>query len=287
MDQLLHRAKRRQALKVIIISSITVIIVALAGVFGISRMTTHQAGALYHDLDVYHTLKEPNVQVASELLNGNTLVGGAIVTQEYKNLDGYIVKWQRLSSSYTSLRHQLDQTLTATGSIQTADSSQAVNADSGQKVALFYTTTKKLPNEAAALPNGQVGEVAVTFKHPYTYAELRHVLPKNVNLTWGFVFSEATQETGAVARQADPVGIDLSAGLSLKYWQSALREYHPNQAASAKAKALRASKKTLKFAGVMVTGRSEALRQLAHAKGIAGTSVGATTQRVAYIHPKR
>ena len=224
MDKALHRAKRRQLIKTTVISIITAVIVAVLGIWGISRLTMRQSGHLYAELENYHTLKEPNIARASELLNNNTLIGGTIVTQEYKDLDGYIVKWQRLTSGYTSLRHTLDQTLTATGSIINAHgqastgSTQAFNADSGHKVALFYTATHKLPNEAAELPAGEVAEVALTFKRSYTYAELRKLLPQNVNLTWGYVFSEPFSNDAPIPHMADPVGISFDGGISLKYW---------------------------------------------------------------------
>ncbi|WP_461216001.1 sigma factor regulator N-terminal domain-containing protein [Lacticaseibacillus sp. GG6-2] len=297
LDQALRKAKWRQHLMMVLIAVIVLIIGGPLAYSGLNQLCGRQTDALYTALTNYHLVAEPNVTVASEMLANNSSFGGNVVTKEYKEIDGYVVPWGTYTSHYSFQDWEMDESFTQTVSNRLDENTdrQQFQNTTLQKVARFYTHTHDLPNEARSLsrlPN-HVGEIAVTFSRAVTYAELKQWVPKNVNLTWGYVFND----TKRVALEGDnsglvenPIGMDLSydqgPNRQLKDWQTALRGYWGNQTRSAGMKlALKASAKTLRFRGVILTGTTEQLAKVAGAANVAGTSVGVTVARVPYIKP--
>lgn len=301
LDKALRHAKWKQRLMMAVIAAIVVIILVPLGYWGLNKLAGRQSAALFNQLNAYHTVAEPNVNVSSEMLANDTSFGGNVVTKEYKDIDGYPVPWGTYTSHYTNLRWQLDENFYAQ-TVERRDKQfgqQAFQPGTAQKIARFYTGTKGLPNEAktlASLPD-HVGEIAVTFKHGYTYAALKQLLPKSLNLRWAYLFNDTAHVSisGDVPQPRiaeSPIGMALNGDATpqsqAKYWRKALSQYWTgakhNQAYEY---AMKTSAKQLKFKGVILTGTTENLAKVATANYVAGTSVGVTVARVPYITPTR
>lgn len=296
LDQALRKAKWRQRLMMVLIAVIVLLVLAPLGYGAFNQLSSRQTSALYQELADYHNVAEPNVSVASEMLDNNSSLGGNVVTKEYKEIDGYVVPWGTYTSHYSFYRHQMDESFVQTVSnrLDQNTAKQQFQNSTLQKVARFYRTTQNLPNEAKTLdqlPN-HVGEIAVTFKRPMAYGELKQWLPKEVNLTWGYLFND-TNRSGAGDETniaENPIGMDLrydtTPSSQLKTWRQALTRYW-NKAprTSVMTRTLKASARTLQFRGVILTGTTEQLAKVAGASNVAGTSVGVTVARVPYIKP--
>ena len=296
LDQALRKAKWRQRLMMVLIAVIVLLVLAPLGYGAFNQLSSRQTSALYQELADYHNVAEPNVIVASEMLDNNSSLGGNVVTKEYKEIDGYVVPWGTYISHYSFYRHQMDESFVQTVSnrLDQNTAKQQFQNSTLQKVARFYRTTQGLPNEAQTLdqmPN-HVGEIAVTFKRPLTYAELKQWLPKEVNMTWGYLFND-TNRSGAGDETniaENPIGMDLrydnTPSSQLKAWRQALTRYWGQAPrTSTMTHTLKASAKTLQFRGVILTGTTEQLAKVAGASNVAGTSVGVTVARVPYIKP--
>ncbi|WP_125579223.1 sigma factor regulator N-terminal domain-containing protein [Lacticaseibacillus suibinensis] len=296
LDQALRKAKWRQRLMMVLIAVIVLLVLAPLGYGAFNQLSSRQTSALYQELADYHNVAEPNVSVASEMLDNNSSLGGNVVTKEYKEIDGYVVPWGTYTSHYSFYHYQMDESFVQTVSnrLDQNIAKQQFQNSTLQKVARFYRTTQGLPNEAQKLdqlPN-HVGEIAVTFKRPLTYAELKQWLPKQVNLTWGYLFND-TNRSGAGDETniaENPIGMDLrydtTPNSQLKTWRQALTRYWGKAPrTSAMTRTLKASAKTLQFRGVILTGTTEQLAKVAGASNVAGTSVGVTVARVPYIKP--
>lgn len=301
LDKALQHAKWKQRLMMAVIAAIVVVILVPLGYVVLNKLAARQSAALFDQLNAYHTVAEPNVELSSEMLANDTSFGGNVVTKEYKDIDGYKVPLGTYTSQYTNLRWELDDRLFAQ-SIERRDKRfglQQFQPGSTQKIARFYTGTKDLPNEAqtlAELPD-HVGEIAVTFNRGYTYAELKRLLPKNLELRWGYLFNDTAHVSisGDVAQPRigeSPIGMALADGQSpqsqIKYWRQALSQYWTgaknNQAYE---KAMKTPPARLKFRGVMLTGTTENLAKVATAPYVSGTSVGVTVPRVPFITPTK
>lgn len=296
LDQALHKAKWRQRLMMILIAVIVLLVLAPLGYGAFNQLSSRQTSALYQELADYHNVAEPNVTVASEMLDNNSSLRGNVITKEYKEIDGYVVPWGTYTSHYSFHRHQMDESFVQTVSnrLDQNTAKQQFQNSTLQKVARFYRTTQGLPNEAKTLdqlPN-HVGEIAVTFKRPMTFGELKQWLPKQVNLTWGYLFNDTNRSgAGDETNIAEtPIGMDLryntTPNSQLKTWRQALTRYWGKAPrTSTMTRTLKAAANQLQFRGVILTGTTEQLAKVAGAANVAGTSVGVTVTRMPYIKP--
>lgn len=301
LDKALRKAKWRQRLMMLGIAVLAVIILVPVGYGALNKLASGQTQALYDQLAAYHNVAEPNVTVGSEMLANNTSLGGNVITKEYKEIDGYVVPWGTFTSRYSTMTWEMDDSFSQTVSNRLDQNQEHQQFQTGtlQKVARFYQTTKHLPNEAKTLtklPN-HVGEIAVTFDRGYTYAQLRKMLPQDLNLTWGYLFNDTVrnQNQGPDSSPAiaeNPIGMDLrydsSPTVQVKDWRRSLRRYWGESKNNANyQRAIKTPAKDLKFRGVILTGTTEHLAKVASAPYAAGTSVGVTVQRVPYIKPTK
>lgn len=305
MKEALKRAKWRQRLVMLGLAILAAVVVVGIVLGSTNFLAGRQSTKLRHVLENHQAVAAPNVDVDAQYLSGNNAFGGQMVTVESKNIDGYTIPWRTLTSSYDVTGYATDE-LTTTYPI-TGNALQPYAISNTQKLAAFVRPgVANPPQEAAQLKDmpGYVAEVAITFDHPYTYAQLQQFLPANVNLRWGYVLESGTRTkhekndpplTAPHAAIIDPLGRDLSRGDGdLKAWQTALNtyweDYEEDLKGTAREKvykeATKATAKTLQYRGVIVTGTTENLAALTNPHFFA-TSVGATVQRVPYIKPTK
>ncbi|WP_179395230.1 sigma factor regulator N-terminal domain-containing protein [Lacticaseibacillus absianus] len=296
LEHALRRAKTRQLVKNLVGALLVVLLIGGGSLAVVDRLAAHQMQQLFDQLLVYHQVAEPNVAVSNEQLTNAGLASGQVVTNEYKLIAGIPVPWRTLTSQFATLSHQVDQTIghrhaLNVGDTGAADQTQSYTLD-GQKIANFYTaSTATLPNEGLRLAGmtNTYGELALTFDAPLTLAEIKHALPRQITLCWGYILDDPSTATNGLQHVADPLGVDLTAPLDYSDWRHYLaqywRSYGPQDAnVTAYRTAMAATAKTVRFKGVMVTGSAAALVTAAKLPIVAGSSVGVTVQPKPYQH---
>ncbi|SFD12462.1 Sigma factor regulator C-terminal [Bacillus sp. 491mf] len=291
----LKKAKRKQLLKIVITSIIVVPILLLifykAGNFFAAKNSTK----LHERLFLHNEIAEPNIQTNSQVTSNSSMFGGNIVTNRSKNINGYLVQWSTLTSSYDWLRVNLDHNELIPGS----NWSYEYDKQTKKKVAKFYHPSIQkyyhgVQNELGAISQmeNHVAEVAISFDRPYTLQEVQAKIPDNLNVVWLYMTSPIADESKGPAGM--PVyGFDPSDSPKKAYnsFIDALKKYDADGDEETIQKFLKSNKNKqfdeVKILGVMLTGQTQNFKALENQDFIRGASVGATAQIVPYIKPKK
>ena len=97
----LKKAKRKQWIIITLISMVVCVIL----LFTFNRLGNYlsaQNTARLHDsLFLQHAISQPNVTIDSQVTANSSMFGGNIITNRSKNINGYLVPWSTLTSSYS------------------------------------------------------------------------------------------------------------------------------------------------------------------------------------------
>ncbi|WP_054747118.1 anti sigma factor C-terminal domain-containing protein [Lentilactobacillus rapi] len=286
--------------------TILIVIITVPIMFGIGYKFTqslagHQTQLLSNKMETVQEIAAPNIQISDQALDDSSFWGGKVVSHQYKEIDGYHIPWSTIVGQYNWSFNSIPTT-----SLIDTTPTAAYTRLTQQKIPLFYNNNVAKPNvkkafelPAVAKMTGYVAEVAITFKKPLTYQQIQARLPHNLRAAWYWI---------GVSGKADPtfeqnnfLGIQsgLPAGklssLDYRYFQKSLKKVsastlHSYNNFSLSGYAHKYAKqhptlKQAKFAGVIVTGKSENFKALRNRSWITESSVGATIKRVPYIKP--
>lgn len=295
----LKKAKRKQLLKIAMISIIVVLILLpilyKTGNFFAAKSTTR----LHERLFLHNEIAEPNIQIDSQVTSNSSMFGGNIVTNRSKNINGYLVQWSTLTSSYDWIRSQIDYNELAPGFYWSDTESYEYDKQTKNKVATFYHPSIQkyydgVQNELGEISQmeNHVAEVAVSFDKPYTFQEIQEKIPDNLNIVWLYMTSQIVDESNG------PAGIEVygfnpsdSPKEAYKSFIEALEKYDVNGFNESIQEFLNSNKNKkfdeVKILGIMLTGQTQNFKALENQNFIRGSSVGATAQIVPYIKPKK
>ncbi|WP_461225242.1 sigma factor regulator N-terminal domain-containing protein [Lacticaseibacillus suihuaensis] len=294
LEQALRRAKRRQFFKTLGQALAAVVVIGILAGLAVNRAAALQMQRTFDALQVYHQVAEPNVTVGSEMLSNGGLASGNVVTVEYKEVAGIPVPWRTLTSRFTPLSYQLDDTLSERHALNfgagNATPMQSYTTNTMEKVANFYSDPKALTSNEGLKLAGMAdtyAELAVTFKSPKTLVAVKTWLPANVRLRWGYILDDPSTDANGLDNIADPLGVDLTVPLDYKDWRGYLRRYwrglDPRYANIQPYRtAMAATAKTVRFKGVTITGSAKALAAVAKRTAVAGSSVGVSVHPAPY-----
>src|SRR6478752_4496073 len=266
LQKALKKAKRKQFFKIIIIS-IVIVLVALATLYRVGNYFAAKSTTRLHDaLFLDNEIAQPNIQIDSQVTSSSTMFGGNIVTNRSKNIDGYVVQWGTLTSSYDWFRSHID---------------------TNELVPGFYWHSKELYQY-----DKQTKQKVGTFYQPYTLKEIQKQIPDNLNIVWLYMASPIVDESKGPAGM--PVyGFDPSGSPKEGYNEfiKNLKKYNADAEDETIQKFLASNKDKsfdkVKILGVMVTGQTQNFKALENKDFIRGASVGATAQMVPYIKPEK
>ncbi|WP_339230376.1 sigma factor regulator N-terminal domain-containing protein [Oceanobacillus sp. FSL K6-2867] len=294
----LKKAKRKQVLKIILIS-IIVLLVLLPILYKTGNYFAAQSSSRLHEqLFLHNAISEPNIQIDSQVTSNSTMFGGNIVTNRSKNINGYVVPWSTLTSSYDWIRTSIDHNERIPGFYWSDTEFYEYDKQTKNKVATFYHPSineyfyvQSELEEVSQLEN-HVAEVAVSFDEPLTLKEIQEKIPDNLNIVWLYMTSPIADESSG------PSGVPIygfdpsdSPQESYEYFMDELEKYN-----------LRVDDKTLgefldnnkqkhvdkvKILGVMLTGQTQNFKTLEDQDFIRGSSIGATAEMVPYIKPDK
>ncbi|MGG7621229.1 anti sigma factor C-terminal domain-containing protein [Bacillus coreaensis] len=258
-----------------------------------------RSSRLHDRLFLHNAISEPNIQIDSQVTSNSSMFGGNIITNRSKNINGYIVQWSTLTSSYDWIRNNIDYNELVPGFHWSDADFYEYDKQTKNKVATFYHPSIKeyydsVQNELGEISQMQnyVAEVAISFDQPYTFKEIQEKIPDNLNIVWLYMTSPIVDESNGPSGM--PVyGFNTSDSPKQAYssFIDALEEYDANGYDETIQKILTSNKDKLfdkvKISGVLLTGQTENFKSLENQAFIRGASVGATAEIVPYIKPNK
>ena len=297
----LKKAKRKQLLK-IIITSIIVVIILIPIIYKVGNYFAAKSSTKLHEqLFLHNAIAEPNVQIDSQVTSNSSMFGGNIISNRSKNINGYIVPWNTLTSSYGWIRINIDSNELTPGFYWSRSNTEsyAYDKQTKNKFATFYNPAIKdyfdgVQNELGEVSqmNNYVAEVAISFNQPYTLQEIKEKIPDNLNIVWLYMTSPIGDESKGPAGMPvygfDP---DNSPKEAYKEFVDSLKQYDDDGYHEDIQKFLKSNKgkpfDQVKILGVMLTGKTENFKALENQEFIRGASVGITAPIVPYIKPEK
>lgn len=275
-----------------------IVIVMFFYVFG-NKLSTVQHKNLHQHLFLTHSIMQPNINIDSQVTRNGSMFGGTLVTNRSKDIDGYLVPWSTLESQYNWFTSKVDSNELIPGFFSYGGTPYEFDKQSKQKVATFYHpeitdyydgVQNQLP-QLVTLEN-HVAEVAISFKEPLTFAEIRNLVPDNLNIVWFYMLSRISNEKNG------PSGLSIygyeDENMSeerFNQFLDNLNTYHSAYIEPYMYKYIIENQNKpfheVKVLGVLLTGRTENFTPLLNQNDIRGASVGVTVPIVPYIQPTK
>ncbi|MFC6261654.1 anti sigma factor C-terminal domain-containing protein [Levilactobacillus fujinensis] len=285
-----------------------VIVVLLVGAVGGYWWTQKQAGreSQREDrfIELVSTVMAPNISVSDRYLADTNFMGGKVTSHRYKDIEGYHEAWSPIVQAYSWswLGNK------SSGALNAADTSEdgAYDRLTQHKIPLFYNPKVKDPSvkrtadvTKVARTKQAVAEVAVSFDHPLTYAQIQQRLPKNLHAVWYWIGVDSKADATFMDNNFLGVQANSKGHLVVNKYENYYRSFHQNLERlgkwdwdygytnfSLKKYAQKYAKqyptlKTAKFSGAIVTGDSENFKPLNQANWIYASSAGFFQQRTA------
>ncbi|WP_285395248.1 sigma factor regulator N-terminal domain-containing protein [Lysinibacillus sp. fls2-241-R2A-57] len=300
LNNALKKAKRKQLLK-IIITSIVVILILLPVFYKTgSFFAAKSSQRLKEQLFLHNDIAEPNIQIDSQVtVSNSSMFGGNIITNRSKNINGYMVPWSTLTSSFGWFRGNVDNNELVPGFYWSDSEYYEYDKQTKTKSATFYHPSIQkyfddVPNELSEISQmeNHVAEVAVSFNKPYTLNEIQEKIPSNLNIVWLYMASPIVDESTGPAG-LEVYGFDPADSPKKSYdgFIDSLKTYDANENNETIQEFLNSNKNKrfdeVKILGVMLTGKANNFKALENQDFIRGASVGATAQIVPYIKPEK
>ncbi|MEK4627700.1 MAG: sigma factor regulator N-terminal domain-containing protein [Solibacillus sp.] len=303
MDQSIQRAlkkaKIKQWLKIIIISFFVSIVLLI----GMNRLGNYLSSIhhknLHESLFLEHSITQPNINIDSQVTANSSMFGGNIVTNRSKNINGYLVPWSTLTSSYSWFGASIDYNELLPGYFSRGTTEYEYDKQTKQKVPTFYHpkiisyydgVQNQLP-ELIKMDN-HVAEVAISFKKPMTMEEVKKSIPDALNIVWLYMVSNIGDESKGPLGQ--PVYGYADNELSVEGFHTFienLKLYDESQTNEMIQAYIKKNEQKpfseVTVLGVMLTGRTESFKALLESEYIRGASIGVTVPIVPYIKPTK
>lgn len=293
----LKKAKRKQWIKIALISMVVCVIL----LFTFNRLgnflSAQNTARLHDSLFLQHAITHPNVNIDSQVTANSSMFGGNIITNRSKNIDGYLVPWSTLTSSYSWFGASIENNELIPGLHSSGDTFYEYDKQTKQKVATFYHPAIKqyydgVQNQLNAVVQleNHVAEVAISFKEPLTIEQVRQNIPENLNITWLYMTSRIVEEAPGpsglpvygyadsdLSKEAFDGFIDNLKQYDNKHSIEEIQQFIEKNGSK--------SFNEVTVLGIMVTGRTENFKELLAKDFIRGASVGVTAPIVPYIQP--
>ncbi|WP_017154480.1 sigma factor regulator N-terminal domain-containing protein [Bacillus bingmayongensis] len=295
----LKKAKRKQLLK-IVITSIIVVLILLPILYKTGNYFAAKSSTKLHEqLFLHNEIAEPNIQIDSQVTSNTSMFGGNIVTNRSKNINGYLVQWSTLTSSYDWFRLHIDNNELIPGFYWSDTEFYEYDKQTKNKFATFYHPSIKkyyngVRNDLAAISQmeNHVAEVAISFDRPYTLKEIQAKIPDNLNIVWWYMTSPIVDESkGPAGVQVYGFNPSDSPKKAYNSFIDALKKYDADGTEKTIQEFLKLNKNKqfdeVKILGVMLTGQTQNFKVLENQDFIRGASVGAIAQIVPYIKPEK
>ncbi|MGX6978898.1 sigma factor regulator N-terminal domain-containing protein [Vagococcus elongatus] len=319
LTKALRKAKRRQSVKMILISVVTVLVLLPAGYVLCNKLSERHSNELNDFLFVRNAIAEPNVSIDSQVLVNSSPIGGSVVSNRSKNIAGYVVPWDTLTNHYTMFRSKFDYNEMHGGWHITKENLYFYNRQTKQLLAQFYHPNIKnyydgwseeddidLPQDLQKMSGdtAEVSEVALSFDQPYLWSEVKKQFPDDVNVVWLYLLSDDTLDESSGPQGTEVLGFqaynreteDLTTSFegflkNLEHYnggknQPMIGDFIKNYEGFLE----KNHKKTfdeVEILGVMITGQNKHLKKLEKLPFVRTSSIGVTAEMSPYIIPEK
>lgn len=315
----LNQAKRRQLVKMILVSVLTMIILFPAGYILCNKLSAKQSNDLNEFLYLHNEIAEPNVSIDSQVLVNSSPFGGSVVSNRSKNIAGYTVPWDTLTNHYTMFRSKFDFNEMFAGFHINNDNLYFYNRQTKQPYARFYHPNIKnyydkwseeydveLPQDLQKMSGDalEVSELALSFDQTYLWSEIKNQLPEAVNVVWVYLLSDDTLDESFGPQGEEVFGFQVNSRgtknltTSFEGFLQNLEDYSNEGNKKMIGKFIEKNHEFLEkdhaktfdeveVLGVMVTGRNSDLKALEKLPFIRASSIGVTAEITPYITPEK
>lgn len=303
MDSSIQKALKKAKIKHWVTITIISIAVCVVLLFAFNRfgnyLSAQNTMQLHDNLFLQHSISQPNVNIDSQVTANSSMFGGNIITNRSKNINGYLIPWSTLTSSYSWFGASIDHNELIPGFHSSGNNNYEYDKQTKQKVATFYHPAIKhyydgVQNQLEAIVKleNQVAEVAISFKEPLTIEQVRENIPGNLNIAWLYMTSRIADEAkGPLGFPVYGYADSELSKESLDRFIENLKKYNERGSVEEIEKYIEENENKpftqITVLGVMVTGRTENFNELLRKEFIRGASVGVTAPIVPYIQPTK
>lgn len=288
---LLAKKRRRKTFLMTIVFSLLTTLLLFALCFKLlSNMTAKNGQKVYNDYQQLAEIAYPNISYNSLYYFPTGQFSGKVHADRFKDLDGIPVAYSPFEANY-SLTGAFD----AGASDVFSKNKLLYDRGNLQKIPQFYNTKVKFSkNDIKTSPsqdlkylnqlNDKVIEVAITFDKPYTYKEIKTMLPKNLKQNWLWIGTYTTLDTSQWPNQFGTDTENIHSAINTMFNVSKNSPHvgiNNVNIYSDLDNYLKDNKHIkdvdqLSFAGIILTGKSENFNSLKGKKWIYGSSLGAS-----------
>ncbi|MCK1243178.1 anti-sigma factor [Streptococcus uberis] len=288
---LLAKKRRRKTFLMTIVFSLLATLLLFALCFKLlSNMTAKNGQKVYNDYQQLAVIAYPNISYNSLYYFPTGQFSGKVHADRFKDLDGIPVAYSPFEANYS-----LTGAFNAGASDVFSKNKLLYDRGNLQKIPQFYNTKVKFTKhevktkpsqdlEKVSQMSNQLIEVAITFDKPYSYKEIKSLMPKNLKQNWLWIGTHSTLDSSqwstsyqfgtppenlprlienmkVVSKSGSSVTInDVDIYDDLKtYIKESKSSQHSND---------------LKFSGIILTGKTENFQALNQEKWVYASSIG-------------
>lgn len=306
VTKMLKKAKRKQLVKVIIVSMISSVLVFILLLSGLNSLNNYAFEQMSIDLAMMRNITRPNTEQSNAIINDG-LFKSTVVYNTYKVIEGQPVKWE--SETYQFKVWNTYRKLDPSNPLRIQEESEAssspiYNEQTLEREMQFYLPFVSYPQYINDLPllsklDNQVAEVAISFDKPYPVSKIKEMLPNGVRPVWywvdtysskQFYRSDSLPESARYVYgfRAKPGMIEHGDGtekdflLAIKNGMEAKGKYYSEYKRIydyQRGEKEKPNEKDVRIFGVVVTGTSQDLQKLNKAPYMKAAVLGATVNR--------
>ncbi len=310
VSTMLNKAKRRQLLKIIVISIVLFIVLFFGFIIGISQLNNRAYLAMDRDVNMIRQITRPNTE-RGVAITSNGLFKSTVEYKTYKVIEGKPVKWEdevyeyKVWNTFRQLSNVNPLAIAdnvVMGNERINKASELYNNQTLEREMQFYlpfASYNSYINDIEKIKDEKkVAELAISFEKPYKVSELKDMLPEGVHPVWYWVDTyydknsyhidnmteSAYNVYGFKAKQGDIefgngtekdflVAIQNGLEQKGKFYEEYKRIYD-----YLKGKKAKPSEQDVKVIGVVVTGTAADLQKLNGQNYVKAAVLGATAE---------
>ena len=303
LTTLARRVKRKRWVLTVLVALGVSLMMLVGGYQLVQHLTGRDSQRRSDYLWTIAEIKAPNILANDHYLVNPTAFGGQVMSHRYKRIAGQSVAWSPAVANYAlqgSTSPVVDQTTRGPqGGLYDVETQQKIpeffnqHLTAREKRTQAITETQELGQVART--QRMVGEVALTFKRPLTYREIRRQLPAGLTAAWFWI----GLPRGAVTLDNDFLGVqsrnqddEVTGRLTARQYRdfrqklTTASQRYPRELTFNDFSLFRyggqyaqryRSLANAEFAGVIVTGTSAAFKKLGTPGWVAASSAGIVT----------
>ncbi|MDH4424180.1 MULTISPECIES: anti sigma factor C-terminal domain-containing protein [Bacillus] len=310
VSTMLKKAKRRQLLKITVISISLFIVLFFSFIIVISQLNNRAYLAMDRDLNMIRQITRPNTE-RGIAITSNGVFKSTVEYKTYKVIEGKPVKWEdevyeyKVWNTFRQLSNVNPLTIAdnvVIGNERINKTSELYNNQTMEREMQFYlpfASYNSYINDIGKVKGeNKVAEFAISFDKPYKVSEIKEMLPEGVHPVWYWVdtyydkksyhIDDMTESAYNVyGFKAKPGDIEFGNGTEKdfllaiqngleqkgKYYGEYERIYD-----YLKGKKTKPSEEDVKVIGVVVTGTAADLQQLNGQNYVKAAVLGATAE---------